>query len=82
MCFANVYCKQTKVGSITLHSLHISFFVGWKTLRCLGFQNGVGVEPVFEAGKGSIFSFRFLIMNFDGLGCCFLFVCFCFWSFF
>ncbi len=64
ICFANVYCKQTKVGSITHHSLHISFFVGWKTFRCFVFQKK---KNYFPGWRGDNFSFEILIVSFYSL---------------
>ena len=57
ICFANVYCKQTKVGSITHHSLHISFFVGWKTFRCFVFQKKKKI--IFQDGVEIILALKF-----------------------
>jgi hypothetical protein len=75
MCFAIVYCKQTKVGLITHHILHLSFFVGYKTLRWVcfvcfccssSFSKGE-VKSYFPEWHGVIFSFKILILNLYGL---------------
>lgn len=65
MCFANVYCKQTKVGSITHYSLHIPLSVGWKTLRCFVFQREK--KNYFPGWNGGIFSFEIWTVNCYGL---------------
>ena len=61
MCFANVYHKQTKMGSITQHSLHFPLFVARK-------HSGVLFKKKkFPGLHGGTFSFEILVLNFYDL---------------
>lgn len=57
MYFANVYCKQTKLGSITHYSIHIFLFVGWKTLRDFVFQKNNKI--IFQGGVEAFLALKF-----------------------